>query len=91
MTDTKPDTTKPETSLKQPTNDPSVSPGIGGAVSDWNPNHHPLDGSPVLTAVPQRKPAPGQTGAKAKTVAEHNAEVESIADARASGNRAAQW
>jgi hypothetical protein len=85
MTDQKSEKPKPDTPLDKPAPDKSVTPGVGPSPSDWNPNQKPLDGSPVLTAVPQHEPAVGQTGHKPKTVAEHNAEVEAIAEERRTG------
>ena len=60
----------PSTDHPQPT-----AGGIGTGPNDWNPNKPAPDGSPVLTAVPDLRKHPGQTGYVPKTVAEHNAEV----------------
>lgn len=97
MADQKTDSPKIDTSHEIPVKETAgsagsnITPGTTGQPSDWNPNVKPLDGSPVLTAVPQYRPASGQAGAKFKTVAQHNAEVLAIAEARDKGDRAGGW
>lgn len=66
---------KPESPFT-PKSDPAVT-GIGGehTATAWNPTAVPLDKSPVKTAV---APPPGWRKWRPKTVAEHNAWVESL-------------